>query len=229
MDPIIRLIIIIIGSYLIGSFPSATIISKRFFGFDIRDKGSGNMGSTNAMRVLGWKWGLLTQVLDILKGIIAVVIATQLFNGTLPISNSTPFEDITVIKMIAGLSAVLGHIFSAFVNFKGGKGINTGAGFLLAIAPSEVGIAAILFILAVMLSGYISLGSIIAAIAIPLTLFIRHNVFNVDIPGYHTIVYFMIAVSIIVLLAHKTNIYRILHGTESKFAKFQILKFGNKK
>jgi glycerol-3-phosphate acyltransferase PlsY len=80
-----------------------------------------------------------------------------------------------------------------------------------------------------MLSGYISLGSIIAAIAIPLTLFIRYNVFNVDIPGYHTIVYFMIAVSIIVLLAHKTNIYRILHGTESKFTKFQILKFGNKK
>ncbi|MFN4768278.1 MAG: glycerol-3-phosphate 1-O-acyltransferase PlsY [Ignavibacteria bacterium] len=228
MDPIIRLFMIVIGSYLLGSFPSAVIISKTFFGFDIRKKGSGNMGSTNAMRILGWKWGLLVQILDILKGVLAVSLVNVLFDGQMAFTNRTPFEDITVMKMIAGVFAVIGHIWSIFVGFKGGKGINTGGGFLLAIAPTEVAIAFGLFLLVVMLSGYISLGSMIAAITIPLTMFLRHNVFSVDIPGYHIIIYFTIATSLIVIYAHRSNIARILHGNESKFSKFQLLKFGKK-
>lgn len=228
MDPIYRLFLIILGSYLIGSFPSAVIISKTFFGFDIRQKGSGNMGSTNAMRVLGWKWGLLVQVLDVLKGILAVNLVYLLFDGQLAFVNSTPFEDITVMKMVAGLFAVVGHIWSVFVGFKGGKGMNTGGGFLLAIAPTEVAIAFGLFLLVVMVSGYISLGSIIAAITIPTAMFLRHNVFSVDIPGYHIIIYFTIAICLMVVYAHRSNIGRILHGNENKFSKFQILKFGKK-
>ena len=228
MDPIIRLFLIITCSYLIGSIPSAVIISKTFFGFDIREKGSGNMGSTNAMRVLGWKWGLLVQIMDILKGILAVNVVYLLFDGKMAFSNATPFEDITVMKMVAGVFAVIGHIWSVFVGFKGGKGINTGGGFLLAIAPTEVAIAFGLFVLVVMLSGYISLGSIIAAITIPTAMFLRHNIFSVDIPGYHIIIYFTIAISLIVLYAHRSNIGRILHGNENKFTKFQILKFGKK-
>ena len=228
MDPILRLILIIFGSYLLGSFPSAVIISKMFFGFDIRTKGSGNMGSTNAMRVLGWKWGLLVQILDVLKGVLAVTLVNMLFNGEMAFTNQTPFQDITVMKMIAGVFAVGGHIWSVFVGFKGGKGINTGGGFLLAIAPTEVAIAFGLFVLVVMLSGYISLASMIAAITIPLTMFLRHNVFSVEIPGYHIIIYFTILISLIVIYAHRSNISRIFQGNESRFSKFQLLKFGKK-
>ena len=228
MDPILRLFLIIIGSYLLGSFPSAVIVSKSFFGLDIRKKGSGNMGSTNTMRVLGWKWGLLVQIMDILKGVLAVSLVNLLFDGQMAFTNRTPFEDITVMKMIAGVFAVIGHIWSVFVGFKGGKGINTGGGFLLVMAPTEVGIAVGLFLLVVMLSGYISLGAMIAAITIPLTMFLRHNVFSVDIPGYHIIIYFTITTSLIVIYAHRSNILRILHGNESKFSNFQLLKFGKK-
>ncbi|MFM7338602.1 MAG: glycerol-3-phosphate 1-O-acyltransferase PlsY, partial [Bacteroidota bacterium] len=228
MDPILRLFLIIIGSYLLGSFPSAVIVSKSFFGLDIRKKGSGNMGSTNTMRVLGWKWGLLVQIMDILKGVLAVSLVNLLFDGQMAFTNRTPFEDITVMKMIAGVFAVIGHIWSVFVGFKGGKGINTGGGFLLVMAPTEVGIAVGLFLLVVMLSGYISLGAMIAAITIPLTMFLRYNVFSVDIPGYHIIIYFTITTSLIVIYAHRSNILRILHGNESKFSNFQLLKFGKK-
>ena len=186
------------------------------------------MGSTNAMRVLGWKWGLLVQILDVLKGVFAVSLVNFLFNGEMAFTNQTPFQDITVMKMIAGVFAVIGHIWSVFVGFKGGKGINTGGGFLLAIAPTEVAIAFGLFVLVVMLSGYISLGSMIAAITIPLTMFLRHNVFSVDIPGYHIIIYFTILISFIVIYAHRSNIGKILHGNENRFRKFQLLKFGKK-
>ena len=186
------------------------------------------MGSTNTMRVLGWKWGLLVQIMDILKGVLAVSLVNLLFDGQMAFTNRTPFEDITVMKMIAGVFAVIGHIWSVFVGFKGGKGINTGGGFLLVMAPTKVGIAVGLFLLVVMLSGYISLGAMIAAITIPLTMFLRYNVFSVDIPGYHIIIYFTITTSLIVIYAHRSNILRILHGNESKFSNFQLLKFGKK-
>ncbi len=146
MDPIVRLLLIIILSYLAGSLPTAVIISKLFFGFDIRERGSGNMGSTNAFRVLGVKWGIVVQVVDILKGVLAVVVISHLFTGAMPFVNRTPFEDITVLRLIAGVSAVLGHVFSAFVQFRGGKGINTATGMLIAIAPVDVGIAFALFL-----------------------------------------------------------------------------------
>jgi glycerol-3-phosphate acyltransferase PlsY len=166
--------------------------------------------------------------MDIMKGILAVSLVNILFDGNMAFTNRTPFEDITVMKMIAGVFAVVGHIWSVFVGFKGGKGINTGGGFLLAIAPTEVAIAFGLFVLVVMLSGYISLGSMIAAITIPIAMFLRHNVFSVEIPGYHIIIYFTIFISLIVIYAHRSNIARILHGNENKFSKFQILKFGRK-
>src|SRR5881227_2153168 len=102
--------VVIIG-YFLGAIPFGVIISKHFRGFDIRTKGSGNMGSTNAFRVLGWKLGVLVQVLDLAKGLGAVLLATYLFNG-LPFHNATPFQDLTIFRLIAGISAVLGHVYT---------------------------------------------------------------------------------------------------------------------
>src|SRR2546430_15450421 len=159
----ISLILVVIASYLIGSIPFGIIISKQFRGFDIRSKGSGNIGSTNAFRVLGWKLVLMVQILDIAKGLGAVLLATYFFNG-LPFHNATPFQDITVFRLIAGAAAILGQCFTLFAGFRGGKGISTAAGMLIGVAPVEVAIAIGVFVLVVALSGYVSLGSIIAAI-----------------------------------------------------------------
>jgi len=224
MESIIKLILVIIFSYLIGSIPTAVIISKKFFGFDIREKGSGNMGSTNAFRILGWKWGLTVQILDILKGVIAVLIIADIIGKGINLGNYTWFQDSTIVQWIAGLSAVCGHIWSIFVNFRGGKGINTAAGMLVAIAPIDVSIAVGIFILAVIFSGYISLGSISAAFAFPSSLFVRYNIFHVDIPGYSILIYFAIILSLILIYAHRKNIIRLLQGTENRFTKLQLIK-----
>lgn len=224
MDPLLRLIIIVVQSYLIGSIPTALIVSKRIFGFDIRQRGSGNMGSTNAMRVLGWKWGLAVQIGDVLKGLIAVLLVGYFFETEMPFVNRTPFEDATVVKMIAGLAAVLGHIFSAFAGFKGGKGINTSLGMLIAVAPVEVAVAAGFFLVALFASGYVSLGSIVAAITVPSTMVIRYNVFGVEIQGYHTLVYFLGVLSLIVIYAHRANLGRLLHGNENRFTNLMVFR-----
>jgi len=130
-----QLTFIIILAYLFGAIPSAVIVGKLFFNEDIREKGSGNMGSTNTFRTLGWKAGVAVQVLDVAKGIAAVMTARVIFNGNLPFPNMTPFEDVTVVSVIAGIAAVIGHVWTVFGGFRGGKGINTTLGMLIAITP----------------------------------------------------------------------------------------------
>lgn len=224
MEEILRLFLIAVLSYLVGSFPTAVIISKRFFGFDIRERGSGNMGSTNAFRLLGWKWGLTVQIIDILKGVVAVVVVAGFIGQNISIPNATIFEDFTLIKFGAGIFAVFGHIWSLFVNFKGGKGINTAAGMLIGIAPVDVGVALGIFVLAVIFSGYISLGSILAAFALPSSMVVRYNIFGVPIEDYLLMVYFGVAIFAIVIFTHRTNILRLLKGTENRFSKLWLIK-----
>ncbi len=214
---------IIILSYLVGSIPSALIISRLVKGQDIRTFGSGNIGSTNAMRMLGWKWGLVVQVMDVLKGIVAVMVIAHLHYGDFPFNNRTPFEDFTVVQIIAGVAAVLGHIFSVFVNFKGGKGINTALGMLVGIAPIEISIAVGVFVIVLVVTGYVSLGSISAATAFPTTMFLRFNVFGVDIPSYHTLIAFSVGIAALLIFAHRSNIKRLLAGQEHRFEKVRIL------
>jgi glycerol-3-phosphate acyltransferase PlsY len=225
MDPIVRLIVVSVLSYLVGSIPTALLVSKKIFGFDIREKGSGNVGSTNAYRIMGWKWGLLVQLVDVVKGVFAVTVVAYLFHGeVIPFPNKTPFEDMTLIRIICGCLAVIGHIWSVFAQFKGGKGINTAAGMLLGIAPVEFAVIFAIFIITVGLSGYISLGSIAAALALPTTMIARYNIFNVNIEGYHTVVWFLVFLSLLVLYTHRANIERLLAGQENKFPKLQFLK-----
>ena len=215
--------LIIILSYLVGSIPTGLIISRWVKGVDIRKEGSGNIGSTNAMRVLGWKWGLVVQVVDILKGLTAVLVIASLHYGDFPFNNKTPFDDYVVVQIIAGISAVLGHIFSVFLSFRGGKGINTAAGMLVGIAPIDISIALIVFLIVLFSTGYVSLGSISAATAFPTTLFVRFNIFKDSIPSYHTLIIFSIALSVLLIYAHRSNIKRLLAGSEHRFHKLKIL------
>lgn len=216
----LSLIIVILLSYLVGSFPTALVIGKFFKGIDIRTQGSKNLGSTNAFRVLGWKIGLLVQVIDIAKGAIATLLISKLFYGSLPFENRTPFQDITVVQIIAGISAIIGHVWTVFAGFKGGKGINTAAGMLLSLAPVDAGISIGIFVVVLIFSGYVSLGSISAAFAFPSTLFIRENIFGVNIDGYHTLIYFSIAVCIFLIYNHRANIIRLMYGEENRFEKW---------
>ncbi len=212
------LAIIIILSYLVGSIPTSILISKAAGGIDIREHGSGNAGGTNVIRVLGWKYGLLVIILDALKGALAVIIIARLFFGPLPFENISPFDDFTLVQIIAGIAAVIGHIWTIFAGFRGGKGIATALGMLVMLVTVEMLIAVGIFALVVLISRYVSLGSIIAAISVPSTLFIRENLFHVDIPGYHTLFPFILAVSALVVFTHRKNLVRLLNGNENKLS-----------
>jgi glycerol-3-phosphate acyltransferase PlsY len=176
----LSLFLLILASYLIGAIPFAFIIGKIFKGVDIRQYGSGNLGSTNAFRTLGIPSGILVQILDVAKGFIVVLFISNLFYDNLPFRNVTPFDDFTLIKIIAGVSAIIGHTFSVFVGFKGGKGINTALGMFIALTPVDTSISAGFFILILLSSGYVSLGSIVASFTFPVTMFIRENIFKVE-------------------------------------------------
>jgi len=220
----LQLALIAVVCYLIGSIPTALIISKKFFGFDLRKKGSGNSGSTNAFRVLGWKAGVSVQIIDICKGILAVVAASYIYNGVLPFHNRTPFEDITLIRFIGASFAIVGHIWTCFAGFKGGKGVNAALGALVSIAPVDTAVAVGVFILVVLVSGYISLGSITAAFAFPATMIVRYNIFGAYIYNYHTLIICSIVLSSVLIFAHRANIGRLLRGTENRFASLRIFK-----
>jgi acyl phosphate:glycerol-3-phosphate acyltransferase len=207
---------IIILSYLIGSIPTSIIISKAAKGIDIREHGSGNAGGTNVMRVLGWKHGVLVILLDALKGVLAVIVVARLHYGSMPFENATPFDDFTLVQIIAGISAVVGHIWTVFAGFKGGKGIATALGMLLMIVTVDMLIAIGVFILVVTFSRYVSLGSLAGAVAVPLALIVRENIFNVDIPNYNTLLPFLIFVALLVIFTHRKNVIRLLNGNENK-------------
>ncbi|KXK03170.1 MAG: glycerol-3-phosphate acyltransferase [Chlorobi bacterium OLB4] len=220
----LSILIMILVSYLIGSIPFAYIVGKLFKGIDLREYGSGNLGSTNAFRVLGTPLGILVQVLDITKGLVAVLFVSSFFYSHLPFANHTPFEDITLVKIIAGVSAILGHTFSIFVSFKGGKGINTALGMLISLSPVDVSISLGFFVLILISSGYVSLGSIVASFSLPVTMFIRENFFHVEINGYGTLIFFTIAISVFLIYNHRTNIIRLLRGNENRFESLWLIR-----
>ena len=219
------LAIIVILSYLVGSIPTSIIISKAVRGIDIRNHGSGNAGGTNVMRVLGWKYGLMVIILDAIKGSFAVILISRLYFGPLPFENVSPFDDFTLVQIIAGISAVIGHIWTVFAGFKGGKGIATALGMLSILITVDMLIAVGIFTLVVLVSRYVSLGSIIAAISVPSTLYIRENLFNVDIPGYSTLFPFILGVAALVIFTHRKNLVRLINGNESKISFRKKQKF----
>lgn len=207
-------LLLIVIAYLIGSIPTALIISKRFFGVDIRDYGSGNMGATNTFRVLGSRYGTMVMILDMLKGITAVMLYNFLpyyFHNELERTN---------FMIGLGLSAVLGHIFPIFAGFRGGKGVATLFGMILAVQPviaiSCVGV----FILVLFLTRYVSLSSILAALCLPICVLWIWN--------EHEVMYrvFALLVAALVIFTHQKNIGRILRGVESRIP---ILKYRDRR
>jgi glycerol-3-phosphate acyltransferase PlsY len=215
--------LIIVLSYLIGSFPTSIIVARKARGIDIRQYGSGNAGGTNVLRVLGWKAGVFVILMDMAKGLIATMLLARLMYGPIPFENRTPFDDFTVVQIIAGCAAILGHVWTLFAGFKGGKGIATAGGMLLGIAPIEVAVAFGVFLIVFVLSQYVSLGSLSAAVAFPLTMFFRENVFMVEIEGYHTLIFFSIGISLLIVFTHRANIKRLIAGTENRMSAARLL------
>lgn len=196
--------LLIILAYLIGSIPTAILISKHFFGIDIREYGSGNMGATNAFRVLGPKYGTIIMVLDILKGMAAV----GLF-WLLPYYINNELER-TNFMMGLGLAAVMGHIFPIFAQFKGGKGVATLLGMLIAVQPVVAVCCVGVFVLVLYLTRYVSLSSILGAIMLPVCVL---WIWNEDELSYRI---FALLVAALVIITHQKNIGRLLKGNENR-------------
>lgn len=206
-------ILMAIIAYCIGSINFSVIFSKKFAGFDVREKGSGNAGSTNMLRSVGKKAAAITLICDILKGI--VVIAISIIIGNI-VSDSNK----ELLLQIAGITVVLGHTFPVFFQFKGGKGVATSLGILL-MSNWQIGLICLVFALVLMLlTRMVSLGSCAAAVLFPvLTLFINSN-YTVLTDGKNGSVYFIysLILAIIVLYNHRSNIKRLLDGTENKIS-----------
>lgn len=208
-------IYIIVGiiAYLIGSINFSVLISKKMAGFDVREKGSGNAGTTNMLRSVGKKAAAITLICDILKGVISIVIA-------IIVGNIAKNLDRELLLQIAGIAVVLGHTFPIFFGFKGGKGVATSLGVLL-ISNWQIGLICLVFAVVLMaLTRMVSLGSCAAAVLFPvLTLFINQY-YTVLTDGKSGRVYFVYSVilAIIVLYNHRSNIKRILNGTENKLS-----------
>jgi acyl phosphate:glycerol-3-phosphate acyltransferase len=218
----INMVIVMLLSYLVGSIPTSVMLSKWRHGFDIRSKGSGNAGGTNVFRVLGWKSGVFVIVMDAMKGVLATTVVARLFwDPTLPFYNHTPFDDFTIIQMICGGAAVIGHVLTVFAGFKGGKGIATGAGMLIGIAPTEFAVSIVVFFIFFFAFRYVSLGSIMAAAAFPLSLIIRYNILSDEIHSYKTLVFFSTGIALFLFYSHRANIKRLMEGTERKATSFK--------
>ncbi len=202
-------IVVAIIAYLIGSINFSVIFSKKMAGFDVREKGSGNAGTTNMLRSVGKKAAAITLICDILKGVVAILIAMF-------ISWAFKVENASLLVQIAGIAVVLGHTFPIFFGFKGGKGVATALGILL-MSNWQIGLICLVFgVVLIALTRMVSLGSCAAAVLFPvLTLFINEHYIVSQGSSY---LIFSIILAVIVLFNHRSNIKRILSGKENKIS-----------
>lgn len=200
-------IIVTIIAYLLGSISFSVIISKKMAGFDVREKGSGNAGTTNVLRTVGKKASIITLVCDILKGVVAILVA---YVAGLIMKDGV---DKALLIQLAGIAVILGHTFPIFFGFKGGKGIATALGVLM-MTNWNIGLICLVFALVLMiLTRIVSLGSIAAAVLFPvLIIFMPHTAYLVD--GNYII--YSILLAVLVVFNHRTNVKRLLTGTENK-------------
>jgi len=200
-----NLFLLIIAAYLIGSIPTAYWIGKAFFNIDIREHGSKNMGASNTFRVLGPVWGIIVLIIDLGKGMAAVQLAL-LVHSTDWLGTEKSFW-----QLLFGLVAVAGHVFPVFAGFRGGKGVATLFGLVLAIQPWIALISIGAFIIVVFLTRYISVGSIIAAVVFMACVWFAYKESNVYMR------WFSIMAAVLVIFMHRSNILRLLKGSENKF------------
>ena len=206
------LLLVIALAYLIGSIATAVWVGKIFHKIDVREHGSGNAGATNVIRVLGWKTGVPVLLVDVLKGWVAAMLPVFLNmadQGSAVLTN---------YQIVAGLATVVGHIYPVFAGFRGGKGVATIFGVLLAIHPLVTISCFGVFLCVFLISGYVSLGSITAGISFPVLLF-----FFFDTPSVFLKV-FSVVVAVALLFTHRKNIVRLLKGEESKLIRSRSSK-----
>ena len=191
----------LIASYLLGAVPTSYLAGRLFRGIDLREHGSRNLGATNLYRVLGWRYALPVGLLDAAKGLVPVLVFAP------RVSSSELFA------LICGLVAVVGHVFSVFVGFKGGKGVATAAGVMLGLTPGALGVAVLVWVALVYLTGYVSVGSIAAAAIFPLAVYL------LEPPDQPAMLWLDIAVAVAIVWLHRANIQRLLKGTENRFGR----------
>ncbi len=213
MDGFLGLAAAVLAGYLLGSIPSSVVVGKVFFGKDPRDLGSGNAGGTNTFRVFGWKAGVAVVVADVAKGAVAVALAPVL-------APSAPLEPI-LVALLAGAAAVAGHVWTVFAGFRGGKGVATSAGVLMAVEPVSFGITAAAFVLTIAATGIVSLGSLVSALVFPCVVTLRWLLGGAVSP-------FLVAVSWLlgafIAYTHRANIARLRRGEEKRFDRLRIFK-----
>ena len=193
-------VLALLASYFIGAIPNSYLAGKLFKGIDLREHGSGNLGATNVWRTLGPKFAIPVGILDSAKGAIPVLFIAPLA------------ADAKLFALACGIMAVLGHVFSVFVGFKGGKGVATAAGVMLGLTPLAVVVTTAVWLAILWTTGYSSLGSIVAAAILPLAAWLLH-------PADRDLVWVQSLVALAIIWFHRSNIRRLLAGTESRFGK----------
>jgi glycerol-3-phosphate acyltransferase PlsY len=205
----IRLFVVVVGSYLIGSIPFGYLVS-RIAGVDIRTAGSGNVGATNVVRVLGKSYGYPVFALDFVKGFSAVKISMLLALGPPPDWNSAE-----TFGILAAVFSVLGHSYPVWLRFRGGKGVATSAGALFALAAIGGLIGVAVWMAVFRLTRYVSVASVTAAIVLPVVIFVMSWLKE----SSKTIFYFSLCASAVIVWRHRSNLSRLLHGTEPRFTR----------
>jgi glycerol-3-phosphate acyltransferase PlsY len=186
------------ASYLLGAIPTSYLAARLLRGIDLRKVGSGNLGATNLYRTLGARFAIPVGLFDMAKGAIPVMVLAPLASGS------------RYFAMLCGIVAVAGHVFSVFVRFRGGKGVATASGVMLGLTPWAVLVSLVIWLLVVRVSGYVSLGSMIAALALPVAAWLLH-------PGQRDLIWIQVLVALAIVWLHRTNIQRLLAGTENRF------------
>ncbi|HEX6106179.1 MAG TPA: glycerol-3-phosphate 1-O-acyltransferase PlsY [Gemmatimonadales bacterium] len=191
----------LVASYLVGAIPASFLAARLFAGIDLREHGSRNLGATNLYRVLGWRFAIPVALFDIAKGALPVL-------AFAPRASSSE-----LFALACGIMAVIGHVFSVFVRFRGGKGVATAAGVMLALTPAALGVAALAWVVLVYLTGYVSVGSIVAAAIFPLAVLV------LEPPAQPLVLWLDAAVAAAIIWFHRANIRRLLNGTENRFGR----------
>lgn len=192
--------------YLAGSFPTSFLAGK-LAGVDLRQVGSKNLGATNVYRVLGWRYAIPVGVVDIGKGTVPVALAAR--TGT----------DMVWLPLLVGCAAVAGHVFSCFLRFRGGKGVATAAGVVLALAPLALGVTAVVWVAVLALTGFVSLASILGALTFPVAV-------RLLMPDATYVFWAGVALAAFIVFTHRANIGRLLAGTENRFGRRRTASSG---
>ncbi len=212
----VYLLLLLIASYLLGSIPTSVWIGRLFYRIDIREYGSGNAGATNTFRILGWKAGVATLLIDAGKGFVAAAVVAPALAPEL----ADWLPSLTLLQLLASTAAVLGHMFPLFAGFRGGKGVATVAGALLAIEPLSLSLSVLVFLLVLLTTRYVSLASISAAIFFPVSLWLQRLLLHRVVDPSLYVLSILLAFAII--YAHRSNIQRLLQGKESRVRSFRL-------